>query len=134
MRRTTFLGLGLVCVGLWAQDSARGQAPVAPPVSLAPIASPPPSKAKNSRPKRDPALATPGTDTSTPVIGALPLSPNPAADYDGFTVGSEDRDASSLVAPPARSRAAKNRSTGQESLDEDDEALRRKLTICKNCK
>jgi hypothetical protein len=77
-------------------------------------------------------LATPGTDTSTPVIGALPLSPNPAADYDGFTVGSEDRDASSLVAPLARSRAAKNSSAGQESLD--DEALRRKLTICKNCK
>ncbi|MGY3037297.1 hypothetical protein ACVIIV_006467 [Bradyrhizobium sp. USDA 4354] len=123
MRRTTFLALSLVFFAPWAQDSAKGQAP---------MASQPPSSAKNSRPKRDPALTTPGTDR--PVIGVLPLSSSPAADYDGFSVGSEGPDASSLVPPPANSRAAKNNSAGQEALDHEDEALRRKLMICRNCK
>jgi hypothetical protein len=46
------------------------------------------------------------------------------------------------VAPPVRSRAAKGSTSnpdakglaGQSSVDQEDEALKRKLTICKNCK
>jgi len=73
--------------------------------------------------------------------------PNPAADYDGFSVGTvDDNDASSQVTPPVRSRAAKGSKSnstsnpdtnglgGQSSVDQEDEALKRKLTICKNCK
>lgn len=139
MRRTIVLAFSLMLVGVCSQNSARGQ--TAPPVSLAPPqasppeASPPPAGAKNSRPKRDPSPVTvPGGEASTPVIGRLPPSPNPAADYDGFSVGTEDDDTSAQVTPPARPRAARNNSVGQEPLDKDDEALKRKLTICKNCK
>lgn len=139
MRRTIVLAFSLMLVGVCSQDSARGQ--TAPPVSLAPPqaslpqASPPPAGAKNSKPRRDPALApAPGGEASMPVIGRLPPSPNPAADYDGFNVGTEYDDISAQAAPPARPRAARNNPAGQEWLDQDDEALKRKLTICKNCK
>jgi hypothetical protein len=67
-------------------------------------------------------------EVSPPVIGALPPAPNSAADYDGFSAVDDD-DAPSQVTPPVGSRAA-----GQSSPDQEDEALRRKLTICKNCK
>ncbi|WP_456839583.1 hypothetical protein [Bradyrhizobium sp. USDA 4486] len=79
-------------------------------------------------------VTAPGGAPSTPVIGGLPASPNPAADYDGFSVGSEDSDTPRQLAPPARSRGAKKGSTELDSFDPEDEALRRKLTICKNCK
>ncbi|QOZ73411.1 hypothetical protein SAMN05192541_11662 [Bradyrhizobium arachidis] len=138
MRRTMVLAVSLAFVGLWSQDGARAQ--TAPPVSLAPpqASQPqasPPASARNSRPKRDPALVTaPGAAPSAPVIGGFPASPNPAADYDGFSVGTEDNDTPRQAAPPARSRGAKNGSTDPDSFDPEDEALRRKLTICKNCK
>ncbi|CUU20281.1 bll3108 hypothetical protein CDS [Bradyrhizobium sp.] len=81
------------------------------------------------------------------MIGGPPPMPNPAADYDGFSVGTvDDNDASSQATPPVRSRAAKGAKSnstsnpdtnglgGQSSIDQEDEALKRKLTICKNCK
>ncbi|WP_346657719.1 hypothetical protein [Bradyrhizobium sp. 160] len=77
------------------------------------------------------------------MIGTAPQVPNPAADYDGFSIGTaDDHDTPSQVTPPVRSRAAKGSSSnletnglaGQSSIDQDDEALKRKLTICKNCK
>lgn len=137
MRRTIVLAFSLMLVDVCSQDSARGQ--TAPPASLAPPqASPPqapPPSAKNSRPKRDPSPVTvPGGGASAPAIGSLPPSPNPAVDYDGFTMGTEGGDTSAQVAPPARPRAARNNPAGQESVDQDDDALKRKLTICKNCK
>lgn len=140
MRSVTFLALSLMVIGAWSQDSARGQTSVTPPVSLAPPqASPPHTSAKNSR--IPPAAAS--REVSTPVIGGPPPVPNPAADYDGFSVGTvDDNETSSQVAPPVRSGAAKasrsnldtNGPAGQSSVDQEDEALRRKLTICQNCK
>lgn len=67
--------------------------------------------------------------------------PNPAADYDGFSAV-DDNDTPSQVTPPVRSRAAKSSvpnsdtkgNAAQQLIDQDDEALKRKLTICKNCK
>lgn len=140
MKSVTLLALGLMFVGVWSQDSARGQTSVAPPVSLAPPqASPPRTSAKRSG---IPPTAS-GRAASAPVIGAPASLPNPATDYDGFSVGTvDDNDTSSQVTPPARSRAAKGSKSnldtndlgGQSSIDQEDEALRRKLTICKNCK
>jgi len=144
MRSATILALSLMFVGAWSHDSARGQTSVAPPVSLAPPnASPPRASAKTSRIPP----ATSGREASPPVIGGPPPMPNPAADYDGFSVGTvDDNDASSQVTPPVRSRAAKGAKSnstsnpdtnglgGQSSVDQEDEALKRKLTICKNCK
>jgi hypothetical protein len=77
------------------------------------------------------------------VIGRLPSAPNPAADYDGFSVGAgDDNDTSSQAAPPVRSRAAKGSKADPDTkgaaayqlIDQEDEALKRKLMICQNCK
>ncbi len=137
MKSATLLALSLMFIGVWSQDSAIGQTSVAPPVSLAPPkASPPRAGAKNS-----PA----GSDnvSSTPATSAPPSSPNPAVDYDGFSVGTvEDNDTPDQATRPMRSRAAKGSKpnpdtkgiAGQEAIDQEDEALKRKLTICKSCK
>jgi hypothetical protein len=62
-------------------------------------------------------------------------APNPAADYDGFSASTDDNDAPSQVTPPARSRAANGSGLDAQSLvDQEDEALKRKLTICQKCK
>lgn len=109
MRSVMLLALGLLC-GVWSQDSARAQTSAKPPVSIVP-----------------------------PGLGVPALAPNPAADYDGFSVGSTDDDTPSPATPPVRSRAPKGSKSnadtaGQSPLDQEDEALRRKLTICKDCK
>ena len=84
--------------------------------------------------------------TATAKRSAPPLAardappPKPATDYDGFTTVVEDEPVPKL---PVRPRAA-NRSkltkepdsiAGQPSADPgEDEQLRRKLTICRDCK
>jgi hypothetical protein len=63
--------------------------------------------------------------------------PKPAADYDGFSVGTvDDLDTPSRVAPPVRSRAPRDARSNPDAngLDQEDEALKRKLMICQNCK
>jgi len=106
MRLATLLAFSLVFA--WSQDGARAQSSVKPPVSIAP----------------------PGTSPA----------PNPAADYDGFSVGAgDDNDTPARVMPPARPRATKGPKSNpdtapQSAVDPEDEALRRKLTICKDCK
>ncbi|MDN3272863.1 hypothetical protein QWJ07_01320 [Frankia sp. RB7] len=137
MRRTTVLALSLILIGVWSQGSARGQSSAAPPVSLTPPkASPPRGGTKNPPTTSDRV-------SSTPATSGLPQLPNPApaADYDGFSAGTDDNnDTPSQVTPPVRSRTAKgsnrdsNSLDAQSSIDQEDEALKRKLTICKNCK
>lgn len=123
MRSVTILALSLMFVGVWSQDSAIGQTSAMPPVSLAP----PHASAADSR--------TPNSSTPRP--------PNPAVDYDGFSVGAvDDDDTPSRVMPPVRYRATRgsgsntvtNGHVGQLSIDQEDEALKRKLTICRDCK
>ncbi|TFV50765.1 hypothetical protein E4K65_01290 [Bradyrhizobium niftali] len=131
MRSVTLLALGLMFVGAWSHDSARGQTSVAPPVSLAPPkASPPRASARNSPAASDRVPSTPAT-------GGPPHSPNPAADYDGFSAV-DDNDTPEQTKRATTSRAAKgskpNPDTAQQLIDQEDEALKRKLTICKNCK
>lgn len=136
MKNTTLLALSFMVVGVWSQDSARGQTSVAPPVSLAPPKASPQAGAKNSP-------VTSDRVSSTPATSGPPSLPNPAVDYDGFSVGTvEDNDTSDQAARPMRSRAAKgskpnldaNGTAAQQSIDQEDEALKRKLTICKSCK
>jgi hypothetical protein len=140
MKSATLLAFSLMLAGLWSQDSARGQTSAAPPVSLSPPnASPPHAGAKNSRPP--PAASI--REASPPVIGGLPSAPNPAADYDGFSAGAgDDNDISSQVVPPVRSHTAKRSRADQgpkggaaeQLIDQEDEALKRKLMICQSCK
>jgi hypothetical protein len=146
-----FLALSLMLAGAWSHDSARGQTSVAPPVSLAPPnAAPAHASSKNSKPKSEPALVTndghapaaSGREAPPPVIAGPPPLPNPAADYDGFSVGTvNDNDTPSQVTPSLRLRAKGSKSNldtnglaGLPSVDQEDEALKRKLTICRNCK
>jgi hypothetical protein len=79
--------------------------------------------------------------SSTPVIGRLPPSPKPAADYDGFSVGIvDDGDTSDQTTRPVKRRPAKQpklsqEPAGQQSVDQaEDEKIKRKLTICRGCK
>ncbi|QOZ54098.1 hypothetical protein [Bradyrhizobium sp. CCBAU 53338] len=141
MKRTTLLALGLMLIGVWSQDSARGQNSSTAPVSLTPPnASSQHASPRNSKPKREPTVLTnartsPAREPSPPVIGGFPAMPNPAADYDGFNASTDDSDAPSQVTPPARSRAASGSGLDPQTLvDQEDEALKRKLTICQKCK
>ena len=142
MKSAMLLALSLMLVGVWPQDSARAQGSATPPVSLAPpSASSPHAGAKNVRPKGQPAVVTSdraaaaGREPSLPVVGGPAPMPNPAADYDGFNINADDNDAPSQTTPPARSSAAKASGLDSQSLiDQDDEALKRKLTICQKCK
>jgi hypothetical protein len=139
MRRATLLALSFAFAGACSQDGARAQTSVVPPVSLAPPKASPPPRAndKNSR------ISPTAPEASAPAIGALPPAPNPAADYDGFSVGTvDDHDTSSEPAPPVRSRTAKGSmpnpdtkgASAQQLIDHEDEALKRKLMICQSCK
>jgi hypothetical protein len=125
MRRTTLLALSLMLIGVSSYDSARAQSSANKPVSLVPQNALPPAGNRNAKP-REPV---------PPVVGVTPAAPNPAADYDGFSASTDDSDAPSQLPPPARSRTAKDSGLDAQSLvDQEDEALKRKLTICKNCK
>src|SRR3954454_24391341 len=139
MRSVLLLAFSLIFAGVWSQGSARGQTSAAPPVSLSPpSASQPHAGAKNSRPP--PAAFI--REASPPVIGGLPSAPNPAADYDGFSVGTGDgNDTSSQVVPPVRSRTATGsradpgaKGAAEQLIDQEDESLKRKLMICQSCK
>ncbi|WP_349631412.1 hypothetical protein [Bradyrhizobium sp. BR 10289] len=74
-------------------------------------------------------------------MGVTAPAPNSAADYDGFSAV-DDSDTPSQVTPPARSHATKGASTNpdtkgtaaQQLIDQEDEALKRRLSICRNCK
>ncbi|EJN12403.1 hypothetical protein PMI42_04290 [Bradyrhizobium sp. YR681] len=136
MRSVTLLALSLMLVGIWPHDGARGQTSTTPPVSLAPPkASPPRANARNSPAASDRV-------SSTPATGGLPQAPNPAADYDGFSVGNDDNDTPDQATRPVVSRAARaaksdpdpKGTAAQQLIDQEDEALKRKLTICKSCK
>jgi hypothetical protein len=87
------------------------------------------------------AKDTPPTaiDDVSPVIPRLPPSSKPAADYDGLTTGIvDDGDTSGQSTRPVRRPAKQSklrqepdRIEGQQSVDVEDEKLKRKLTICR---
>ncbi|WP_409189455.1 hypothetical protein [Bradyrhizobium sp. RDM4] len=136
MKSATLLVLGFAFVGLSPQDSARAQTSATPPVSLAPPkASLPRAGAKNPPAASDRA-------SSTPPSSGPSVLPGPATDYDGFSVGTVEDNTPDQAMRPKRSRAVKgskpnldaNGIAEQPSLDQEDEALKRKLTICQSCK
>nr|WP_025035125.1 hypothetical protein [Bradyrhizobium sp. DOA9] len=135
MRNVTLLALGLIFVGAWSHDGARGQTSAAPPVSLAPPdASPPHPSAARGTTNRTPPTAS---RREPSVIGGPQPTPNPAADYDGFSVGTvDDVDTPSRVMPPVRPRPARDAGSNPDAngLDQEDAALKRKLMICQSCK
>jgi hypothetical protein len=100
--------------------------------------SPPPTAAKDApAPAKDNISPTPG-------IGKLSRSQEPAANYDGFTVGIDDGEETGQPLP-IRPRPAKQSKVRQkpyiaegpsaiQSLDDTEvEKLKPKLTICRGC-
>src|SRR4051812_3384110 len=147
MKSATLLTLGFVLVGAWPQDSARGQNSVTPPLSLVPSSREKPmaptADTKTSSPRASAKNSRPSGGPPAPLTNGFPPQPNPAADYDGFSATNvEDNDGRNQAAKPARSRAARSSkptpdtsgSTAQQSIDQEEEALKRKLTICQGCK
>ena len=130
MRRSTLLALGLIWVGVWPLNGARGQTSATPPVSLAPPKASPQAGARTSPVASDRV-------PSTPAISGLPSAQKPAVDYDGLS-RVEDNDTPDPSARPMRSRAQPNPdkkdTASQQLIDQEDEALKRKLTICNSCK
>ena len=150
MKNAAWFAVGLMSVGFWPHDSARCQTSHAPPLSLsrpAPSAddtAPPPAIIRAS-PEMEtddtPPPKAPAKRRAEPGTASIP-SPKPAADYDGFTTGVVDEPVAKLPAKPraaSRSKPVKEPDSGtkQPSLDygdRDDEQLKRKLTICRDCR
>ncbi|MCS3731706.1 hypothetical protein [Bradyrhizobium betae] len=132
MKSATLLALGFVVGGVWSLDGARGQTPATPPVSLAPPKASPQAGARNSPAPSDRA-------SSTPATSGLPAAPTSAVDYDGLSVdNAEAGDAPNQSTRPMGSRTQPNLdkkgAASQQLIDQEDEALKRKLTICQSCK
>ena len=117
MKTAMLLVLGLVLVDGWPQDRAFAQ--TVPPVSLAPPKASPPRAGTKEPPATSSAIAGPTQ------------APNPALDYDGFSV---DREDDAQAASPAGSRTARYGVADTSTVDPDGESLKRKLIICRNCK
>lgn len=149
MKNAALFAIGFLSVGFWLLDSARCQTSLAPPLSLA---RPAPSPEVDASP---PAVirATPPTATddvpppkATARRAAPPVAPKdapppkPAADFDGFTTAAEDEPVAKLpVSPRAANRSKPKKEAdsiaGQPWADSaEDVQLRRKLTICRDCK
>ncbi len=157
MKNAALFALGLLSVSFWLPEGARSQTSLAAPLSLARPApspdetAPPPAIIRASPEATDDAPPPkPTARRSAPPVTARNATtdvpaPKPAADYDGFTTGAHDEPVAKL---PDLPRTATNRSkpkkdpkkepdsiAGQSPADDaEDEQLRRKLTICRDCK
>jgi hypothetical protein len=154
MKNAALFAIGFLSVHFWLHDSARCQTSSAPPLSLARPApspdetAPPPAIIRASPEATDDAPPPKATARrSAPPVAAKNATsdvpaPKPAADYDGFTTGAHDEPVAKLPDLPRttnRSKPKKEKEpasvAAQPSADDaEDEQLRRKLTICRDCK
>ena len=147
MKNVALFAIGFLSAGFWQPDGARCQTSLAPPLSLArPAPSPevdasPPPVIRASPTTTDdaPPPAATAKRAPPPVARGTP-PPKPAADYDGFTTGAENEPVAKL---PDLSRTAKRSKPVKEpdsiaggpwADSPEDGPLRRKLTICRDCK
>jgi hypothetical protein len=150
-RNAALFVVGFLSINFWLlRDSAQCQTSLAPPLSLA---RPAPLPDKNSAPTATTNSALPPVTTddirsstattrrAAPKVDARDTrSPKPTADYDGITVGIDNERAPTL---PVRPRRANQSKLKQESADpaarqsfdqEEEQILRGKLMICRDCK
>ncbi|MGH6710595.1 MAG: hypothetical protein ACREEK_16670 [Bradyrhizobium sp.] len=149
MKNAALFAIGFLSVNFWLLDNAKCQTSLAPPLSLArPIPAPdvdasPPAIIRASPPTATddapPPKAT-AKRSAPPVAARDAPPPKPAADHDGFTTRVEDEPVAKLpVSPRAAYRPKPKKEAdsiaGQPWADSaDDVQLRRKLTICRDCK
>jgi hypothetical protein len=148
MKHSTLFGIGFLSVSLGLPDSASCQTSRPPPLSLARPApspdetAPPPAIIRASPLPEEDAPSKPATKRSAPPVAAKNATrdtapPKPAADYDGFSVSIDDDPVAKLPSSPRptnRSRSRKEPDAGELTDPIEDEQLRRKLTICRDCK
>jgi hypothetical protein len=148
MKNAALFAIGLLSVNFWLLDSARCQTSLAPPLSLARPApspdegAPPPAIIRASPMATDDAPPPkPTAKRSAPPLAARDAPPpKPAADYDGLTAGAGDEPVAKLPVSPRAAGRSKPRKepdsiATQPSADfGEDEQLKRKLTICRDCK
>jgi hypothetical protein len=145
MKNAALFAIGFLAVGFGLPDSARCQTSLAPPLSIAKpaplpeppaviLASPPTATDDAPPPKATARRAAP------PVAARDAPPPKPAADHDGFTTQVEDEPAAKLPVSPRAAHRSKPKNepdsiAGQPWADSaEDVQLRRKLTICRDCK
>jgi hypothetical protein len=149
MKNAALFAIGFLSVSFWLLDSARCQTSLAPPLSLArPAPAPdvdasPPAIIRASPPTATdeaPPPAATAKRTAPPVATRDTPSPKPAADYDGFTADAENEPVAKLPDLPRAAKRSKpmkepDSIAGQPWADSaEDVQLRRKLTICRDCK
>ena len=148
MKHAALFAIGCLSISLGLPDSARCQTSRAPPLSLARPApspdetAPPPAIIRASPEPEDAAPSKPATRRSAPPVAAKSATrdtapPKPAADYDGFSVSVDDDPVAKLPLSPRttnRSKSRKEPDAGELTDPIEDEQLRRKLTICRDCK
>jgi hypothetical protein len=153
MKNAALFAIGLLSINFGLHDSARCQTSLAPPLSLARPApspdddAPPPAIIRASPPTATDDAPPPkaaARRSAAPVTARNAQPPKPAADYDGLTTGVEDEPvAKPPVSPRAGTRSKPNKGKEKEpdsiaaqpwADSVEDEQLRRKLTICRDCK
>ena len=149
MKSAALLAIGFLSVSFSLSDSASCQTSRAPPLSLArpapspDVDAPPPAVIMATPPAATddtpPAAAT-TRRAAPPVVARDTPSPKPAADYDGFTTGAQNEPVAKLPDLPRPAKRPKQMKepdsiAGKPWADSpEDVQLRRKLTICRDCK
>lgn len=149
MKNAALFAIGFLSINLGLPDSARCQTSLAPPLSLArPAPSPdeavppppavirasPPTAAEDAPPPRATAKR------AAPPVARETAPPKPAADYDGFTTDAQNEPVAKLPDLPRTAKRSKpikepdSTARGPWADSPEDEPLRRKLTICRDCK
>jgi len=158
MKNAALFAIELLSVNFGLAVSARCQTSLAPPLSLsrpAPLpedSAPPPAiirasplvEADDAPPPKAVAkrAAAPAAAKSAPRDAP---APKPPADYDGFITGAQDEPVTkqpdlprtpTTRAKPKNSKKEEPASGAAQPSDDsaEDEQLRRKLTICRDCK
>ena len=146
MKHATLFAIGCLSLSFGLPDSASCQTSRAPPLSLARPApdetAPPPAIIRASPEPEDAAPSKPAARRSAPPVAAKnairdAAPPKPAADYDGFSVSVDDDPIAKLPLSPRTTNLSKSRKepdAGELTDPIEDEQLRRKLTICRDCK
>ena len=145
MKNAAWLAAGFLSVNFGLLDSARCQTSLAPPLAR-PAPAPdvdalPPAIIRASPPTATDDAPAPKASAKRSAPPAAPKDvPKPAADHDGFTTHVEDEPVAKLPVNPRAANRSKPKKeadgiAGQPWADSaEDVELRRKLTICRDCK
>lgn len=133
MKNAAWFALALLSANVWLPDGARCQTSLAPPPAI--IRASPAREADDTLPPK-----TAARRSAPPADASITPSPRPGTDYDGFIPAVQNEP---IRKPPAMPRAANRPKPAKESASSanqtgldygDDDQLKQKLTICRNCK